>query len=71
MPILAIAAIGLLWEAFEWNIDQIVLSRFSNDPVDTLSDLGAGIAGALTYAFFLSGRASKDRGIKDSEFAND
>ncbi len=50
-PFLIVAVFGTLWEAFEWNVDQIILFRFQNDIVDTLSDIGADIGGGLIASF--------------------
>jgi len=55
VPLLGVLIIGTFWEAFEWNIDQVVLSYFQNDVVDTLSDIGADIAGALLSSVLLIG----------------
>lgn len=61
LPLVATALIGILWEAYEWNVDQIILFRFQGDMIDTLSDIGADISGGF-IATLLWARQNRQEG---------
>ncbi|MEK7065728.1 MAG: hypothetical protein AAB938_00045 [Patescibacteria group bacterium] len=60
-PLLVVVCVGIAWETFEWNVDQIILSHFQNDIVDTLSDIGADVAGGLVASLLLLGYRYEER----------
>ncbi len=52
VSLLSVIGIGLLWELFEFSLDTFIIFQ-TNDIVDTLSDLGMDIIGALVVALYM------------------
>lgn len=46
LPLVAVLAIGGLWEVFEFSLDTFITLE-QNDVLDTISDIGMDTAGAL------------------------
>lgn len=52
--------IGVLWEVFEFSLDLYVIFK-QNDIVDTVTDIGADVAGGLIAAFLISRHEHKTK----------
>jgi len=52
ISILAVIVIGVLWELFEFSLDTFVVFQ-TNNVLDTISDLAADVAGALTASILI------------------
>lgn len=52
VPFIAVLAIGALWEVFEFSLDTFITLQ-QNDVLDTISDLGMDIAGALAAILYV------------------
>jgi len=49
---LAVLVIGTLWELFEFSLDTFIIFQ-TNDISDTLSDIGADIAGGIFASLYI------------------
>lgn len=52
LSVVAVLVIGVLWEVFEFSLDTFIIFQ-TNDISDTISDIGADIAGGVFASLYI------------------